>query len=588
MVWLVFKKFYSVRYVRLLNVNCFNIFVGDNWVPLFLLVTMNYIKKLLLFPLLWVSFSTYSQDHLNIPSERPRLIIQIVVSQMRYDYLHRYSDKFRADGFNMLVADGAFCRNARFNYMLSQSMPGMATISTGTTPSVHGIVSNKWYSRLNGQEVDAVADEKMNTIGGSFFSGKFSPRQLVTSTLGDELRSFDARSKVVGVSLEPAAAILLSGHNANGAYWFDTERGRFVSSSHYMQVLPTWADTFNTKGFADLYLNRDWNLLNPVNLYSEADTATVKEPQARKRIADKVKRLLQGIVAPKRATKDYTPLLETPFGNNLLKDFAIAAILGEGLGKDSNTDLLTIAFTSNRNIGLKHGPHSIEIEDTYLRLDAELAHFIAFLNSEIGRHNYLLVVTSDQGVATTPEHLEKTKVPGGYFEPRQAMVLLGSYLNVVYGTGNWVSGYHEKQIYLNRRLIEDSNISIDVFQQRVANFMLQFTGVANAVTAQTLQSSNFTSGLFQKFQNSYNQRRSGDVIINLEPGWVERNGSVTSSGSPYNYDTHVPLIWYGWKMKRRQILTPVNMADIAPTISTLIGTSWPNGATGVPIKEIIE
>jgi predicted AlkP superfamily pyrophosphatase or phosphodiesterase len=529
-----------------------------------------------------------AQSHMNIPSERPKLIVQIVVSQMRFDYLHRYSDKFGAEGFNMLVADGASCRNARYNYILTQSMPGLATIATGTNPSVHGIVSNKWYSRSNNLEVDALADDKMTTVGGSFFAGKFSPKNLVTSTLGDELRSFDARSKVVGVSMEAASAILSSGHNANGAFWFDSERGKFISSSHYMQVLPAWADTFNTKGFADLYLNRDWSLLNPVNRYAEADTAMIKEPQAKKRIGEKLKRMFQGLVSAKKQTKDYTPLLENPFGNNLTKDFAIAAIIGEGLGKDEHTDFLTITFTPNKVIGLKNGPHSIEVEDTYLRLDAELAHFIAFLNTEIGRHNYLLILTSDQGVAATPEHLEKTKVPGGYFEPRQAMVLLGSYLNVVYGTGNWVSGYHEKQIYLNQRLIEDSNIPIDAFQQRVANFMLQFTGVANAVTAQTLQSSNFTSGLFQKFQNSYNQRRSGDIIINLEPGWVERNGSITSAGSPYNYDTHVPLIWYGWKMKRRQILTPINMSDIAPTIATLIGTSWPNGATGTPIKEIIE
>ena len=162
-------------------------------------------------------------------------------------------------------------------------------------------------------------------------------------------------------------------------------------------------------------------------------------------------------------------------------------------------------------------------------------------------------------------------------------------LPISYGTGNWVLGYHEKQIYLNRRLIEDSNISLRDFQDRVALFMLQFTGVANAATSYTLQSSNFTSGVFEKFQNSYNQRRSGDVIINLEPGWVERNsGNVTSANSPYSYDAHVPLIWYGWKMKRRQILNPVNMSDIAPTISTLIGISWPSGATGKPIREIIE
>jgi predicted AlkP superfamily pyrophosphatase or phosphodiesterase len=523
-----------------------------------------------------------------IPPEKPKLIVQVVVSQMRYDYLQRYSEKLSDDGFKHLVAEGAFCKNARFNYLLTQSRPGMATIATGTTPSVHGIVSNKWFSRSTNAEIDAVADDKCTTIGGSFFSGKFSPKNLITSTYGDEIRMVDPRSKVVGISLDPASAILTSGHNANGVFWIDNERGKWVSSSYYLEMLPAWVDTFNSKGLADIYINREWQLLNDISKYDEADTTMIKEPAAKKRITAKLKKLVQGIIEPKKVTKDYSVLHSNPFGNIYTKDFAIAAIIGEGLGKDDHTDLLTVTFTPNRNIGQKFGPHSIEMEDAFLRLDKEMAHFIAFLNHEIGRQNYLLIFTSDQGVASTPEHLEKSKIPGGYFDPRQAMALLSSYLNVVYGVSTWVSGYHEKQIFLNRRLMEDSNLNPEEVQTRVANFMLQFTGVANAATGQTLQSGNFTNGVFEKFQNSYNQRRSGDVLINLEPGWVERDGNVTSANSSYSYDTHVPLIFYGWKMKRRQILNPVNMSDIAPTISTLIGISWPNGATGKPIREIID
>jgi predicted AlkP superfamily pyrophosphatase or phosphodiesterase len=545
------------------------------WIFLFLFITLS------------LPFNR-AQSQMVIPPEKPKLIVQIVISQMRYDYLQRYSSKFSDDGFMHLVNEGAFCRNARYNFLLTQSLPGIATVSTGAMPSVHGIVSNKWYSRISGQSVDAIADEKVTTVGGSYLNGKFSPRNLITSTLGDELRMVDPRSKVVGVSLDPASAIISSGHNANGVYWMDLERGKWISNSFYMDILPQWVDSLNAKGFADLYLNRDWNLSNPLNSYFEADTSTIKQHQAKKRIADKLRRLVSGIILAKKPTRDYSLLLETPYGNNYVKDFAIAAIVGENLGKDDHTDLITITFTPTRFIGQKYGPHSIEMEDTYLRLDREMAHFISFLNTEIGKHNYLLVLTSDQGVAATPEHLEKSKIPGGYFDPRQATTLLGSYLNISYGTGNWVLGYHEKQLFLNRRLIEDSNLNLSDVQERVANFMLQFTGVANAITAHNLQSSNFTSGIFEKFQNSFNQRRSGDVIINLEPGWVERNGNVTSANSPYSYDAHVPLIWYGWRMKRRQILNPVDMADIAPTLSTLIGISWPNGATGKPIKEIIE
>lgn len=206
----------------------------------------------------------------------------------------------------------------------------------------------------------------------------------------------------------------------------------------------------------------------------------------------------------------------------------------------------------------------------------------------IGKENVLIILTSDQGISSSPDYLEKSKIPGGYFDPKKAMMLLGSYLNAIYGQGAWITAYHEKQIYLNRRLIEDSNQKLADFQQKVADFMLEFSGVANSTTAHTLQTANFANGIMIKFQNSFNQRRSGDVIINLEPGWVERNGTISSGNSAYDYDTHVPLIWYGWKMKRKSILSPINMNDIAPTLSTLLGTTWPNGSLGTPIKEIVE
>lgn len=530
----------------------------------------------------------FSQQRMSIPSEKPKLIVEIIVSQMRYDYIHRYWDKFGEGGFKLLANEGAFCKNARFNYLLTQSCPGLATISTGSNPMVHGIISNKWFSTVNGEAIDAVADEKMNTVGGSFFSGKFSPKNIITSTFGDELNLYDPQSKVIGVSLDASSAILTTGHNPTGAFWFDSEKGNWVSSSFFMSNLPAWADTFNTKKFAKLYAEREWNASKPINTYDEADTNKVKAPEAKKKLLDKLKAIWDGVILKKSPILSFLPLLESPYGNLLTKDFAIASIVGENLGADDHTDLLTITFSANRNIGLKYGPQSIEIEDTYIKLDKELAHFLEFLSTTVGRENVLVVLTSDQGISSTPAYLEKSKIPGGYFDPNKAMALLGSYLKAIYGQGNWVTAYYEKQIYLNHRLIEDSNLKLAEFQQKIADFMLEFSGVANAITSSTLQSSNFTTGIFEKFQNSYNQRRSGDIIINLEPGWVESNGSVTSGNSAYSYDVHVPLIWYGWKIKRRSILSPVNMTDISPTLSTLLGITWPNGATGNPIRELIE
>lgn len=535
-----------------------------------------------------ISTSVNAQQNRAIPSEKPKLIVEIVVSQMRFDYITRYWDKFSDGGFKLLVNEGASCKNARYNYLLTQPYPGISTISTGTNPSMHGIISDKWYSRTNGQEVLAVNDEKASTVGGSFFSGKASARNLVTSTLGDELILNNPKSKVIGISLDAGSAILLTGHNATGVYWFDQEKGNFVTSNYFAENLPVWLDTFNNKGFSKLYIDREWKALNPISSYEEADTAKVKSVETRKRLSDKLKSFVGGIIGKPQPTNSFSKLTESPFGNLLTKDMAIAAVVGENLGSDEYTDLLCLTFSANRAIGQKYGPHSIEMEDTYLKLDRELSHFLDFLSMNIGKENVLVILTSDQGIASSPDYLEKSKIPGGYFDPKKAMILLGSYLNASYGQGAWITAYHEKQIFLNRRLIEDSNLKLADFQQKVADFMLEFSGVANSTTAHTLQTANFANGIMVKFQNSFNQRRSGDVIINLEPGWVERNGSVSSGNSAYDYDTHVPLVWYGWKMKRKSILSTVNMNDVAPTLSTLLGTTWPNGSMGTPIKEIVE
>lgn len=522
------------------------------------------------------------------PTEKPRLIVEIVVGQMRFDYITRYWDKLGENGFKRLVLNGTTCQNARYNYLLTQSLPGIATLATGCNPSTHGIVSDKWYSSYTGKETDAVADERCNTVGGSFFSGRFSPQNLITSTLGDELLMCSPKSKVVSIALDPGSAILMAGHSATDVYWLDTEKGRFVSSSYYTDSLPAWVDTFNLKGFAELYARREWKTLNPIFSYNEADTANIKSKEGKSKIKAKLEKLLNGAIRKPEPKANYKRLTETPYGNLLVKDFAIASVMNNELGRDNHTDLLCITFSAIRAIGQQYGPHSIEIEDAILRLDKELAHFLKFLDHSVGTDNLLLILTSDRGIGSLPEYLEQQKIPAGYFDPYKATILLGSYLNATYGSGEWITGYHQKQLYLNHRLIEEKKLNLSEVQQKVADFILEFNGVANSITASALQSGNFSKGIFEKFRNSYNARRSGDVIINLEPGWVERNGTKTSGNSPYDYDTHVPLILYGWKIGRRVIYREVHLNDLAPTLSTLIGITWPNGSMGTPIRELIK
>ena len=247
-----------------------------------------------------------------------------------------------------------------------------------------------------------------------------------------------------------------------------------------------------------------------------------------------------------------------------------------------------VSFSSTDYIGHQFGPASVEIEDTYLRLDKELAHFLEFIDENIGKENTLIFLTSDHGVVNSPKYLSDNGIPAGYFNHRKARNLLQSYLTALYGNGEWIKSYISGQIYINRTLIEDSKLSLSIVQQNIANFMIQFTGVANAVPASYLENGNYTHGVFANIQKGYNQKRSGDVIINLEPGWIQITTSTTNHNSAYQYDAHVPLVWYGWKIKRGTVLREVSISDIAPTISNFLNISFPSGCTGKIIYELSE
>ena len=531
-----------------------------------------------------------AQSSTRIPSEKPKLIVGIVVEQMRYDFINKYWDKFGEGGFKRLLNEGTYCKNANFNYLFTQTSPGHATIVTGTTPSYHGIVSEEWYVRLKDKVVNAVADEKEKTIGGSYDAGRMSPRQLLTTTIGDEIRlaSFN-KSKVVGISLQGKAAILSAGQTGNAAYWFDDETGNWVTSSYYMQDLSAWTKTFNDKKFQDLYMTRKWETKFPLADYANRclpdENKYETGIEGRKSFPYNLAEM--GLVQNNKNKKKYNLLKYTPFGNTYTKDFAIATIVNDSLGKDDNTDLLMVSFSSTEFIGQSFGPESIELMDAFIKLDEDLEHFLNFLDQELGKQNILVFLTSDHGVAQNPEYLADKGIPVGFFSQTSALSLLKSYMNAVYGRGEWIKNYYAQQLYLNRDLIEDSKLNMADVQQKVAQFMLQFTGVANTVTATTLQTAYFPDGVFSKIQRSFNQKRSGDVLINLDPGWVEKNGTTTSHNSSYSYDTHVPLIWYGWKVKRATIFEPIDMEDIAPTISYFLNIASPNATVGKPIIGLV-
>ncbi len=530
----------------------------------------------------------FSQKSKNIPPEKPKLIVGIVVDQMRYDYITRYYDKFEINGFKRFINEGTSCRSTYLNYMYTQTGPGHATIFTGATPSVHGIVTNEWYIPLKKQKVYCVDDSKIATVGSSSNNGKFSPVNLITPTFGDQLRlHFLFKSKVIAISLKDRAAILSGGKSANAAFWYDDATGNFITSSYYMNQLPQWLQDFNSKKLAETYLNRLWTPLLSIQEYTESLRDSNKYETGFGKNQFVFPYDLKFISTKNKKEIDYGVLKYTPFGNTILNDLAKAVILNEDLGKDNITDFLVISFSATDYIGHRFGPRSIEVEDTYLRLDKEIAHLLDFIENEIGKENVLIFLTSDHGVSDHPLFLNDQKMGGGVFNPYLALSLLRTYLNALYGEGDWVLGYANLQFFLNRNLIEDAKLSLKEVQERVATFLMQFNGVNHAVTAYSLQYNNFTDGLLSFMQNSFHPKRSGDVLVVLEPGWVEDSSYMYDHNTCYSYDTHVPLMFYGWRIPRMTIHRKINITDIVPTLSAFLQIEVPMGCNGVPIQELL-
>ncbi|MCF8371422.1 MAG: alkaline phosphatase family protein [Bacteroidales bacterium] len=538
--------------------------------------------SVLLAVFLFLFFESQAQNR--IPPEKPRLIIGIVVENMRSEYLYRYWDKFEKKGFKRLIGEGSFCKNASYEYLNTQSAPGYATIVAGCPPSVHGIVGNFFYDRKKDEMVDCCFDKKAKAVGNSSYSGKLSPEQLLTTTFADELKMMSLnRSKVISVSGNYQASILMGGHTADAAYWFDEMAGLWMTSNYYRKELPEWANTFNQKKLTDIYLKEMWNTLLPIGSYRESLPDNNPFEQG---FGSNQKTFPYDIQKIKEKDKNYSILMKTPFGNSFTKDFALEAVINEKLGMDDTTDVLFISFSPFSEIENLFHTKSVEIEDAYLRFDKELAHLLDFIDEEIGKEKVLLFLTADCNGPLNPEILKENKLPVSSFKPANATVLLKAYLNAVYGPGDWVLKYHNQQFYLNNNLIEDAQLSVEDVQTKVALFLQQMGGVANAVTSSNLNQIDYTDGIFSKVQNSYSSKRSGDVFINFEPGWVEENEN-SINGKTGKTET-IPLIWYGWKIKRNTINRPVSMFDLAPTISSLLNIPYPNGCEGKAILELVE
>ncbi len=539
-----------------------------------------------LFPMIMI---TASGQGAYLPPDKPKLVVGIIVEQLRYDQIEKFRSRFCENGIRKLLNEGTYFQNASFQYILTQSAPGYATISTGAEPSLHGITSDNWYLPLKNELIYCTKDLSVNPVGGSFESGLHSPVNLQVSAFPDELKmATNRKAKVFAVGLKEYPVIFSAGHSADGAFWYDNTTGTWMSSTYYIDTLPAWVIDFNAMKYPETYLTNPWTPLRPLQDYADC------MPDSNKYEAGfnglnyfpyDLKQLSSG--GRGNAKRDYSFLRETPFGNTFTTTFAIRLIEKEGLGKDDKTDYLAVCYNSTDNIGHRFGPSSVEMADAILRLDKDVETLLKYLTDSIGKKNILIYFTSAHGISEIPAVLESNRIPAGYFRQNQALQLLRSYLNAIYGEGDWVKGYSEKQIFLNRTLIEDAKIPLEEMQKKVARFLVQFTGVASAYPYSAFEANDFVNGNLKRIINNFSPQRSGDVIITLNSGWVEKQDDfVTNHNSPYEYDSHVPLIWYGWSVNRATVTRKVNMTDIAATLSSLCKVPNPNASTGDPMVEL--
>jgi len=520
------------------------------------------------------------------PITKPKLVVGIVIDQMRYDYIYRYWNKFGNDGFKRLVNEGFFCRNTNYNYVPTYTGPGHTSIYTGTTPAVHGIIANDWYDKKSGKSVYCVEDDAVNGVGTASLEGKRSPVNNLSTTITDELRiSSNMKSKVIGIALKDRSAILPAGHTANAAYWFDGSVGGFITSTYYMNTLPAWVQDFNKKELAKKYVSQPWNTILPIEQYTESLPDDNKYEYIAKGETKPV--FPHNIPQLMAANGGLDIIRSTPFGNSLTKDFAIETIKDENLGKSAATDFLAISFSSTDYIGHAYGPNSVEQEDDYIRLDKDLAELLKFIDTQVGKNNALVFLTADHAAPEVPSYLMDLKVPAGYVNEWKIVKDLKNYLSLIYGD-TLVLSFSNQQVFLNHKVMQDKKLSVQQVQENVAAFLQNEEGISEVLTATTLNNTSFTEGSRYLMQKGFNANRSGDVLVNYLPSWVDYSKTGTTHGSPYSYDTHVPLIFYGWNIKQGSSSEQVYITDVAPTLAMMLNIQFPDGCTGKPIPFLVK
>ncbi|WPQ65085.1 alkaline phosphatase PafA [Chitinophaga sancti] len=508
-------------------------------------------------------------------SGRPRLVVGIVVDQMRWDYLYRFNNRYTNGGFKRMLREGFSCENTLINYTPTVTAAGHTCVYTGSVPAVHGIVGNEWFSPALNREIYCAEDSTVNTVGSTSNAGKMSPENMQVTTIGDELRlATNFKSKVVGVAIKDRGSILPAGHSATAAYWYDGTTGNWITSSYYMNRLPDWVENYNREKWPAQYLNQPWNTLYPIESYTQSaednkayEGATPVFPHDISANANK------GIAG-------------TPYGNTMTLAFAQKAVNAYRLGNNGVTDMLTVSLSSTDYVGHQYGPNSIEAEDTYLRLDKDLAAFFKYLDATVGKGQYLVFLTADHGVAHVPGFSGENKLPGGSWSVAPDIKQINAIVKERFGVEKAVIGASNYQLYLDHDGIEKAGKSVKDIAAVAAKELLKDTAIANAFPLSELMNMIIPNPLRNMLINGYYAKRSGDIQYIVRPGYIEGGKTGTTHGLWYPYDAHIPLVWMGWGIHPGKSNKLTGMTDIAPTIAALLRIQMPSGNVGLVIDAI--
>ena len=531
------------------------------------------------------SFVQSKKGQSNVPN-RPKLVVGIVVDQMRWDYLYRYYDRYAADGgFKRLLNKGFTCENTFIPYTPTYTACGHTCVYTGSVPAIHGITGNNWYDNELKRVVYCAEDKSVKSVGTTTDAGVMSPKNMLATTVADELRvATNFRSKVVGVAIKDRGAILPAGHAANGAYWYDGKTGDFITSTFYMNDLPQWVKDFNAQKLVDKYYEQGWNLLYPANTYVQS-TADEKTYEAKPFGADQkgfpydLKRFIG---------KSYGSVSSTPYGNTLTAEMAKAAVINEQLGADDITDFLAVSFSSPDYIGHAFGPNSMEAEDGFLRLDKELGSLFDFLDSKVGKGQYLLFISADHGVSHVPGFNNENKLPGGTVDDGKWLKELEPRLQAAFGAFKLITGSWNNMVTLNHGLIDSLKLDEKAIKKLIVDYLSHQPGVSRAFALDDLNTVPLNETIRTRINNGYYPRRCGDIQFVLQPAYFDGGSTGTTHGLWNPYDSHIPLVWYGWGIKPGKTNRETYMTDIAPTIAAKLRIQMPSGNVGHVITEVTE